>query len=236
MACGVSEAQRHQPAAMAESHTNCGISFRNRDSVRMSATNSTMATPSNACRIVVRCASGDVGRLPKRRIGAQQFHLDGLAVARRHAANGPIVDPLDGGLLSRPSRPWSSYRLRRLPACRPIHCRAPLPLKNARFECPPATGRRRPVCVLGLQLSSLLLLLLLRLLLPPARLCRPLIRPCAPPSGRSSELPPVALPLASNHSLTPSRIFFNKKLFWHYRLTCLMGSSIIEMQAKSLRL
>jgi hypothetical protein len=50
----------------------------------MSATNSIMATPSNACRIVVRCASGDVGRLPKRRIGAQQFHLDGLAVARRN--------------------------------------------------------------------------------------------------------------------------------------------------------
>ena len=222
----------------------------------MSATNSIMATPSNACRIVVRCASGDVGRLPKRSIGAQQFHLDGLAVARRHAANGPIVDPLDGGLLSRPSRPWSSYRLRRLPACRPIHCRAPLPLKNARFECPACHRQTSARLRLGAPTiftaasSSPSPSPSPSAPLPPcARFpCaawasrfvpgpgRPLIRPCAPPSGRSSELPPVALPLASIHSLTPSRIFFNKKLFWHYRLTCLMGSSIIEMQAKSLRL
>src|ERR1017187_6930437 len=53
----VSEAQRHQPAAIAESHTSCGISLRKRDSIRTPATKSTITTPSNACRIVARCAS-----------------------------------------------------------------------------------------------------------------------------------------------------------------------------------
>src|ERR1039458_10805610 len=53
----VSEAQRHQPAAIAESHTSCGISLRKRDSVRTPATKSTITTPSNACRIVARRAS-----------------------------------------------------------------------------------------------------------------------------------------------------------------------------------
>src|ERR1039457_1687323 len=53
----VSEAQRHQPAAIAESHTSCGISLRKRGSVRTPATKSTITTPSNACRIVASCAS-----------------------------------------------------------------------------------------------------------------------------------------------------------------------------------
>src|ERR1017187_9581621 len=57
----VSEAQRHQPAVIAESHTSCGISLRKRDSVRTPATKSTITTPSNACRIAVWCAPGVLG-------------------------------------------------------------------------------------------------------------------------------------------------------------------------------
>jgi len=87
-----------------------GISFRKRDSVTIPVTKSSMATQSNASRLVVRWAEGY------------------RATSRtRHAGHWPVIDPFLEGSPSSSSQPLLLYRPRRLQACRPSLHRAPLP-------------------------------------------------------------------------------------------------------------